>query len=339
MTFVSYAKNHEDYRLFLALKTIDQGRYIDFSGSEDCLGSFSEAFYERGWSGICNHGNEHNRQRDRFVTGTLNDLHGQEAEWINAADIHFLTIDAELSVASLKAFFEQATCRPWLVVVRDQQGIGPNDGMSGAFTDAGYVYCWSDNVNSFWVTAARSDLVTNCFVPLTHRHQLIGVELLELRAQHRLQKIQADELARTCKKLSAREKEIEQLNQGLESTRQAYEGAMFAYETVLASSNRLPLRILKKIVTLPKRLLRKCRHILIKSIRLPALKVFAYIEQRPLLLAKLMQRINAYPALEKIVRKIIGKPKAVKAIPRHVDEPCPTLSPDELKAYQQIIGS
>lgn len=339
MTFVSYAINREDYRLFLALGHVDQGRYLDFSRPEDCQGSVSQAFYERGWTGICHFEPGKNRQRDRFFAGSLPDLVDCEPDWLQSSEIHFLAVDTGIPATSLKAFFDRSHCRPWLVVVRDQQVAPPNDDMAMAFTDAGYAHQWTDGVNHFWVIGARSDLAAHCFKPLTHRDPVISHELLELRVQYRLKTILADELARTSKKLSAREKEIEQLNQGLASTRQAYDGAMLAYETVLAYSNQLPIRVVTKMMALPQTLLRQSRLILVKSIRWPALKALAYLEQRPLMFARFMNGLKQRPVLEKVARKLIGKPKLVVPIPRQADEPCPAMTPDEIKAYQQIIGS
>lgn len=339
MTFVSYTKNYEDYRLFLALGHVDQGRYIDLSGPVNTLGSVSQAFYERGWSGICNFQPIKNRQRDRFFTGTLADLFVQEADWINAAEIHFLAIDAALPWESLKGLFERTPCRPWLIIVRDQLPGFQNDQMTRVFNDAGYTHCWTDGLNHYWAIGTGADLASGCFAQLTHLDPVITNELLELRVQVRLKSILADALTRTSKKLTEREKEIEQLNQGLKSTRQAYDDAMYAYETVLASSNRFPIRTIKKIVAFPKIVWRQCRLLLVKSVRLPALKALTYLEQRPAILMRLMNALKERPSLEKFVRKLIGKPKTIVPIAHEPKEAWTSMSPDEIKAYQQIIGS
>jgi hypothetical protein len=339
MTFVSYAKNHEDYRLFLALEAIDQGRYIDLCPAADQLGSISQAFYERGWSGICHHNTGHSRKRDHQFAGVLSDLVRLERDWIRADTIHFMAIDAVTPAQQLSAFFECDEARPWLLVVRNASGMAVNDDITGVLAKAGYIFSWSDGVNHFWAIGSQKALVTGSFSPVTHRDALIGIELLKLRVESRTNRLLAQELSKTRIKLAEREKEIDALNLGLESSRKAYDNAMHAYEAALASGNRFPLGLIKKAIAMPRALLRKSRLILVKSVRIPALKVFAYIERRPLLLARLMQKLSAHPALEQIVRKIIGKPKLVTPMPRQADEPCPTLSPDALKAYHQIIGS
>ncbi|SEN36317.1 methyltransferase, FkbM family [Pseudomonas sp. ok272] len=52
MTFISYAQNFEDIRLWRALKYYDNGFYIDVGANQPTLDSVTKAFYERGWTGI-----------------------------------------------------------------------------------------------------------------------------------------------------------------------------------------------------------------------------------------------------------------------------------------------
>lgn len=52
MTFISYAQNFEDIRLWRALKYFENGFYIDVGANHPSVDSVTRAFYERGWTGI-----------------------------------------------------------------------------------------------------------------------------------------------------------------------------------------------------------------------------------------------------------------------------------------------
>lgn len=52
MTFISYAQNFEDIRLWRALKHVEKGLYIDVGANHPTADSVTRAFYDRGWSGI-----------------------------------------------------------------------------------------------------------------------------------------------------------------------------------------------------------------------------------------------------------------------------------------------
>ncbi|WP_342245208.1 FkbM family methyltransferase [Pseudomonas sp. OTU5201] len=52
MTFISYAQNFEDIRLWRALKFFENGFYIDVGANDPSVDSVTRAFYERGWRGI-----------------------------------------------------------------------------------------------------------------------------------------------------------------------------------------------------------------------------------------------------------------------------------------------
>ncbi|WP_426201921.1 FkbM family methyltransferase [Pseudomonas sp. TWP3-1] len=52
MTFISYAQNFEDIRLWRALKFFENGFYIDVGANDPLHDSVTKAFYDRGWSGI-----------------------------------------------------------------------------------------------------------------------------------------------------------------------------------------------------------------------------------------------------------------------------------------------
>src|SRR3989304_3019019 len=51
-TFVSYAQNFEDVMLWRALRGVTNGFYIDIGANDPTGDSMTNAFYERGWSGI-----------------------------------------------------------------------------------------------------------------------------------------------------------------------------------------------------------------------------------------------------------------------------------------------
>lgn len=51
-TFVSYAQNLEDIRLWRALRHVSRGRYIDVGAWDPRIDSVSRGFYEAGWRGI-----------------------------------------------------------------------------------------------------------------------------------------------------------------------------------------------------------------------------------------------------------------------------------------------
>jgi FkbM family methyltransferase len=52
VTFISYAQNFEDIRLWRALKTVENGFYIDVGANDPTHDSVTKAFYDHGWTGI-----------------------------------------------------------------------------------------------------------------------------------------------------------------------------------------------------------------------------------------------------------------------------------------------
>ncbi|WP_431080575.1 FkbM family methyltransferase [Pseudomonas thivervalensis] len=52
MTFISYAQNFEDIRLWRALQSVENGFYLDVGANHPTDDSVTRAFYERGWRGI-----------------------------------------------------------------------------------------------------------------------------------------------------------------------------------------------------------------------------------------------------------------------------------------------
>ncbi|NNB17991.1 FkbM family methyltransferase [Pseudomonas fragi] len=52
MTFISYAQNFEDIRLWRIFRTVKDGFYIDVGANDPVRDSVTKAFYDRGWSGI-----------------------------------------------------------------------------------------------------------------------------------------------------------------------------------------------------------------------------------------------------------------------------------------------
>lgn len=52
MSFISYAQNFEDVRLWRAFSDIAAGRYLDIGTQDPVQDSVSLAFYERGWRGV-----------------------------------------------------------------------------------------------------------------------------------------------------------------------------------------------------------------------------------------------------------------------------------------------
>lgn len=52
MTFISYAQNFEDVRLWRALKQFEHGFYIDVGANDPSHDSVTKTFYDHGWEGI-----------------------------------------------------------------------------------------------------------------------------------------------------------------------------------------------------------------------------------------------------------------------------------------------
>ena len=52
MPFISYAQNYEDVILWRALRDVERGFYVDIGAADPLEDSVTNAFYERGWSGI-----------------------------------------------------------------------------------------------------------------------------------------------------------------------------------------------------------------------------------------------------------------------------------------------
>ncbi|WP_417660013.1 FkbM family methyltransferase [Pseudidiomarina sp.] len=72
MMFISYAQNFEDVMLWRALGHIERGFYIDVGANHPSEDSVTQAFYERGWSGInieplARHVHELERERPRDI--------------------------------------------------------------------------------------------------------------------------------------------------------------------------------------------------------------------------------------------------------------------------------
>jgi FkbM family methyltransferase len=52
VTFISYAQNFEDVRLWRALKQFEHGFYIDVGANDPSHDSVTKAFYDHGWHGV-----------------------------------------------------------------------------------------------------------------------------------------------------------------------------------------------------------------------------------------------------------------------------------------------
>lgn len=52
MKFISYAQNYEDVILWRALKSIQNGFYVDIGANHPSIDSVTKAFYQKGWRGI-----------------------------------------------------------------------------------------------------------------------------------------------------------------------------------------------------------------------------------------------------------------------------------------------
>ncbi|AKJ97726.1 FkbM family methyltransferase [Pseudomonas sp. WP18] len=52
MTFISYAQNFEDIRLWRALQQVENGFYLDVGANHPTDDSVTRAFYDHGWQGI-----------------------------------------------------------------------------------------------------------------------------------------------------------------------------------------------------------------------------------------------------------------------------------------------
>lgn len=52
MTFISYAQNFEDIRLWRALQSVENGFYLDVGANHPTDDSVTRAFYDHGWRGI-----------------------------------------------------------------------------------------------------------------------------------------------------------------------------------------------------------------------------------------------------------------------------------------------
>lgn len=52
MSFISYAQNREDVLLYRSLQNVARGFYIDIGANHPKIDSVTQAFYDRGWTGI-----------------------------------------------------------------------------------------------------------------------------------------------------------------------------------------------------------------------------------------------------------------------------------------------
>jgi FkbM family methyltransferase len=52
MRFISYAQEYEDLILFVVLRNIEKGSYVDVGANDPVRLSVTKAFYDRGWRGI-----------------------------------------------------------------------------------------------------------------------------------------------------------------------------------------------------------------------------------------------------------------------------------------------
>ena len=151
MTFISYAPNGEDVVLWRGLKSVNRGRYVDWSDERADGPSVTRAFYDQGWSGVLVRPASllasltAARPRDRVITA---------ASWQHmAAPPHFLRIKLAGESAAALRRVNPARLRPWIVIVP------ANDVQCDCILqDAGYVQALQDGVNHIYSLAEHTSL-------------------------------------------------------------------------------------------------------------------------------------------------------------------------------------
>jgi len=185
MPFVSYAQNFEDVMLWRALKHVDQGFYIDVGAGAPREDSVTCAFSQRGWRGVNIESNPHcfaqlveNRRRDiNLRAGFAAEIKNVELSTLNTIWSNYVPADHE--VQFLKIYvdgFEDAiirgnnwlTNRPWIVVVKSAYPNSPIDtyiNWESYLVSYGYIFCYADGLNRFYVAQEHSDLIPHFKYP------------------------------------------------------------------------------------------------------------------------------------------------------------------------------
>ncbi len=133
MTFVSYAKNFEDFMLWRALGHIRNGFYMDIGAKDSVVKSVSHAFSEQGWHGV----------HYEVVTEIV----------FEYKTIHWLRISAE----NFKNFdfvgWNSQDLRPWVVIIETKE-IN-NDSI---LLQADYQFVYFDGLNRFYIAKEHPEL-------------------------------------------------------------------------------------------------------------------------------------------------------------------------------------
>ena len=104
MTFISYAQNFEDIRLWRVLKYFENGFYIDVGANDPSADSVTKAFYERGWNGI--NIEPVQAYHDALCAERPRDINLQCVAGENAADVTFYAI-ADTGLSTVEASVAQ----------------------------------------------------------------------------------------------------------------------------------------------------------------------------------------------------------------------------------------
>lgn len=112
--FVSYAQNYEDVMLWRALGGVGRGFYIDVGACEPLADSVTQAFYERGWTGI--NIEPAPAAFARLDAARPRDINLQLAAGAQAGEADFLLVDGGNGLSTLRTELRDVLEADWPVV-------------------------------------------------------------------------------------------------------------------------------------------------------------------------------------------------------------------------------
>lgn len=253
-------------------------------------------------------------------------------------EIHFLKIDVEGAEEAVIRGGDWQKHRPWIVLIEStlpNTNISVHESWEPILLNNGYHFAWFDGINRFYVADEHSELDEAFRVPINVLDNYVSIDALELRVGVREQKIELVNISLMREQLIAREKEVEELNEGLADAAKAHQNLAVLYEAAVVSLNRWPFRIARKIIRAPRALVSRLKRLMILIVRKPVLMIHQRLSRNPQLMSRVFHYLKRKPTLNHWARRIAGKPQKIMH-PTTGSAAGPLLAPGALKIYKKI---
>ena len=241
--------------------------------------------------------------------------------------IHFLKIDVEGAEEAVIRGADWVRHRPWLVMVEStlpNTNLSVHESWEPVLLSNNYHFVWFDGINRFYVADEHPEIDSAFQIPINVLDHFVPVDTLNLRTGAR-------ELDFNCRlirdALARKEQEVRSLNEGIATTR-------LAYEHVLALTNRRSIRLIRRLSDTPRRLLRRARSAIRTIVTRLLVAGQAFLGRHPALACRLTQKLRSYPALDQRVRRLLNKPVPMAADSRSSDL---NMAGSVARTYQKII--